>query len=95
MNSRLAVRDLRRSLWVRFQPNPIIHGIAETLLAAHHQMIRSSNTHVIGVNSKSTSTTALASRAFLRICGLQTSTFLQTLQTPGLRCDTKTRVLPG
>jgi hypothetical protein len=32
--SRPAVRGLRRSLQVRFQPNPIIHRVAETLLAA-------------------------------------------------------------
>ena len=31
--SRPAVRDLRRSRWVRIQPNPIIHRVAETLFA--------------------------------------------------------------
>jgi hypothetical protein len=34
LGSRPVVRDLRRSLRVGFQPNPIIHRIAETLFAA-------------------------------------------------------------
>jgi len=40
MKSRPAVRDLRRSLRVGLQPNPIIHRLAETLFAAQVRLRR-------------------------------------------------------